>query len=226
LRLKRHRIGIAGVIFLVFVTVSSSLVLGAQAHDRTSFSASDRFVIPELNGSVQFAYNGSYSSAMLENNAWVFNDLMINTTRLLGNLKVSVKDSDITIFSFYSSGNISVNRQSVRYNAQGAGSQVFDLGAEGVTHHSEWWVTVSVPSTIFLAQGREWHLSPDNIVTVNEQTGNISVAHYNFNAQSYSSLPFIERHSVLIVTLAVVAVAAIAASVVSVKVRSKTHGSN
>ena len=154
MRLKRHRIGIAGVIFLVFVTVSSSLVLGAQAQNRTSFSTSDRFVIPELNGSVQFAYNGSYSSAVLENNTWVFNDLMINSTRLLGNLKVSVKDSDITIFSFYSSGNISMSRQSVRYNAQGVGSQVFDLGTEGATHHSEWWVTVSASQHGFLAQAR------------------------------------------------------------------------
>jgi hypothetical protein len=226
LRVKRNRLVLAGVIFLVFVTVSSSIVFGAEAQNRTSFSTSDRFVIPELNGSIRFAYNGSYSSAVLENNTWVFSDLMINTTRLLGNLKVSVQDSDITIFSFYSSSNISMARQSVRYNAQGVGSQVFDLGVEGATHHSEWWVTVGSLSTVFLAQGREWRLSPDNIVTVKGQTGNISVTHFSFDAQSNSSLPFMERHSVLLVTLAVVAVTAIAASVVSVKVRRNTRGSN
>jgi hypothetical protein len=208
--------------FLVFATGSSSLVYASEDSERTSFLTSDVFLVPELNGSIRFAYNGSYSSAVLENNTWVFNDLMLNNTRVLGNLRVSIKDSDITVFSFYSSSNISATRQSVRYNAQGVGSQVFDLGVYDATHHSEWWVTVSVPSTVFLAQGREWHLSPDNIVTVKGQTGNISVSHYDFNAQSYNSLPFMERHSVLIVTLAVVVVTAIAASIVSVKVRRKT----
>jgi hypothetical protein len=51
---------LAGVIFLVFVTVSSSIVSGAEAQNRTSFATSDRFVIPEFNGSIRFAYNGSY----------------------------------------------------------------------------------------------------------------------------------------------------------------------
>jgi len=217
---------IAGIMLFVFTTVSPSLVSSVEAQNRTSFSTSDVFMIPALNGSIRFALNGSYSSAVLENNTWVFNDLALNTSRSLGNLRVSVQDSDITIFSFYSSNNISATRQSVRYNAQGEGRQVFDLGVEGATHHSEWWVTTGGPNTVFLAQGREWHLSPDNIVTVNRQTGNISVAHYNFNAQSYGSLPFEERHSVLIGTLAVVAVTAIAASMVSVKVRRQPSGSN
>jgi hypothetical protein len=226
LRILNNRIVLAGVTLLfVFVTVSSLLLLGVQAQDRISFKSSDRFSIPQLNGSIQFAYNGSYSSAALENDTWVFRDLAINSSRQLGTLKVSVQNSNITIYSFYSSDAISATRQYIRYFAEDAGRQVFNLGVNGTTHPSEWWVTINAPNSVFLAQGREWQLLPDNTVIVNGQTGNVSVSHFNFNVgPDYSKVPFVERHSVLIVVAAALAVTVVVASVITVKVRRKPHG--
>lgn len=224
MRLVNNRIVLAGVtILFVLVIVSSLLLLGVQAQDRIPFTSSDRFAIPQLNGSLRFAVNGSYSYAKLENDTWVFHDLVLNNSQRLGNLRVSVKDSNITIFSFYSSNAISATRQSVRYFAEGAGQQFFDLGVNGTTHPSEWWVTIYVQGTVFLAEGKEWHLQPDNTVIVNGQTGNVTVAHYIFNAApDYSNVPFLERHSVIIVTAAVLAASVVIASVIAVKVRRKS----
>ncbi len=113
----------------------------------------------------------------------------------------------------------------MRYFAEGAGRQVFNLGVNGTTHPSEWWVTINVPNTVFLTEGRDWQLLADNTVIVNGQTGNITVAHYNFNVgPDYSNVPFVERHSVLIVTAALVAVTVVVAAVVTVKVRRKPYG--
>jgi hypothetical protein len=208
----------------VLVTVFS-LLLSAQAQSRISFSSSDRFSILELNGSIRFAYNGSYSSAELQNDTWVFRDLAINSSRLLGTLKVSAQNSNISIYSFYSSDAISVTRQNVRYYAEGVGSQVFNLGVNGTTHPSEWWVTINAPNSVFLAQGREWRLLSDNTVIVNGQTGNISVSHSNFNiGPDYSKMPFVERHFVLIATFAAVAVTVVIAFIITFGVRRKPYG--
>jgi hypothetical protein len=225
LRNNRTRLVLAGVsLLLVFATVSS-LLSDAQAQSRVSFTTSDRFSIPELNGSIRFAVNGSCSSAELVNDSWIFKDLALNTTRRLGNLNVSVQDSNLTIYSFYSSDAVSTTRQTVRYCAEGAGRQVFNLGVNGTTHPSEWWVTINAPNSVFLAQGREWQLLPDNTAIVNGQTGNITVAHYIFNvAPDYSNVPFLERHSVIIATGALVTVTIVIAAIISVKVRRKPNG--
>ena len=152
---------------------------------------------------------------MLVNDTWVFRDLVLNNSQRLGNLHVSTQNSNITIYSFYSSNAISQTRHSVRYYAEGAGQQVFNLNVNGTTQPSEWWVTINVPNTVFLTEGKEWQLLPDNTVIVTGQTGNITVAHYIFNvAPDYSNVPFLDRHSVIIVTGAFVAVTVVVAAVI------------
>jgi hypothetical protein len=225
LRINRTRLVLAGVTVLFVFTTVFSLFSGVQAQNSVAFSPSDCFSIPQLNGSIRFAYNGSYSSAQLENDTWVFKDLVFNGSQRLGNLHVSVENSNITIYSFYSSNAISQTRHSVRYFAEGAGRQVFNLDINGTTHPSEWWVTINAPKTVFLAEGVQWHLLPDNTVIVDGQTGNVTVAHYIFNvAPDYSNVPFLDRHSVLLVTVAAVAVTVVVASVIAVKVRRKQSG--
>jgi hypothetical protein len=225
LRNNKTRLVLAVVTVLFVLVTVSSLLSCVQAQNTTVFSSSDRFSIPQLNGTICFAYNGSYSSASLVNDTWVFKDLAINTSRRLGDLNVSVQNSNITIYSFYSSDAISATRQYIRYFAEGAGRQVFNLGVNGTTHPSEWWVTINAPNSVFLAQGREWQLLPDNTVIVDGQTGNVSVSHFNFNVgPDYSNVPFVERHSVLIVTVAAVAVTVVVASVITVRVRRKPRG--
>lgn len=217
---KSKPIQAATAALFIVATVLSSLCGNVQAQNATTFSSVDQFEIDPLNGSIHFAYNGTYSSATFENNTWYFNDLTLNGSRVLGNLRVSVQNSNITIYSFSAYANQS--RQSVRYNAEGAGQQVFHFGLNNTTHPSEWWVTLT--GSVFLAEGRDWQLLPDNTVIVNGQTGNISVVHYNFGATNDSNLPFYEKHSIALATTASVAATIAVAAIISVKVRKPKDG--
>jgi hypothetical protein len=219
---------LVGVLFIL-ASVFSSIFAIVDAQYVTVFSTTDRFKIPPLNGSIGFARNGSYSSAKLENNAWTFNDLKFNNVlnnSFLGNLKISVQDSNITIFSFYASNNISTTRQNMRYFAEGAGRQVVYLGVNGTTDPSEWWVTLSVPNSVFLAQGKDWQLLQDNTVIVTGQTGNISVTHSNFGTPEDSNLPFYQRHSILIGIIVIAAVTITVTTIISLRTRKKQQTSN
>jgi hypothetical protein len=201
----------------VFLTVVSSLPY-SEAQQFTAFTTSDHFDIPALGGSIRFAYNGSCTQVYLENNTWHFNGLSLNGSRPQGDLAVSVADSNITIYSFTGFGSVSnLTRKVVRYNAQGVGQQVFNMGINGTTDVSEWWVTIT--GSVFLAKGKDWQLAPDNTVTVTGQTGNVSVAHYNFGATNFENVPFFERHSVALLTVVAVAVTVTAAGLISVKRR-------
>jgi len=195
----------------------------AKAQDTTTFTRQDKFSIPEFNGSISFALNGSYSSATLENGTWNFKDLSLNSSQPLGNLKISVENSNMTVWSFRSFL-FSGRSAQLRYNVQGIGNQTINLGLNSTqpTHPIEWSVTVpsvTVPNTVFLAEGDHWNLFPDNSVVVSGLTGNVSVTHYGFNIPNTSNLPFYEQHSVIITTLALLAVIVGVALVIHFKVR-------
>lgn len=215
-------LAIAATLLIITALFFSFAIVESQY--ATLFYTTDRFNIPALNGSIRFAHNGSYSSATMENNTWSFNDLRFNNVRnnsALGNLQISVQNSNITIFSFYASDNISLTRQNVRYFAEGAGSQVVYLGINKTTHYSEWWVTINAPTSIFLAEGREWQLLPNNTVIVTGQTGNVSITHSNFGTLEDSNLPFYQRHSITIIIGLLVAATITVASILRLKVKKK-----
>ena len=217
---KPALIGLAAAIILLVLPLLCS---DASAQDTTTFTRQDKFSIPEFNGSISFALNGSYSSAMLENGTWNFKDLSLNSSQPLGNLKISVENSNMTVWSFRSFLFSSRSAQ-LRYNVQGIGNQTINLGLNSTqpTHPIEWSVTVpsvTVPNTVFLAEGDHWNLLPDNSVVVSGLTGNVSVTHYGFNIPNTSNLPFYEQHSVIITTLALLAVIVGVALVIHFKVR-------
>ncbi len=216
---KSKPIQAATAALFIVATVLSLFCGNVQAQNVTSFRSVDRFEIPQLNGSIRFAYNGTYSSATLENDTWYFSDLTLNGSSVLGNLRVSVQNSNINIYNLSA---YTQTRQSVRYNAEGAGQQVFHFGLNTTTHHSEWWVTIT--GSVFLAEGRDWQLLPDNTVIVNGQTGNISVVHRSFGAMNDSNLPFYEKHSIALATAVAVAVTLFIAAVISIKVRKPKDG--
>ncbi|MCL4430456.1 MAG: hypothetical protein M1167_06860, partial [Chloroflexi bacterium] len=89
-------IGIAAAVLIVLVFPIFCPDANAQA--ATTFTPQDKFSIPQLNGSISFAVNGSYSSATLENGTWTFNDLSLNDSQPLGNLKISVENSNLTVW--------------------------------------------------------------------------------------------------------------------------------
>lgn len=215
---KSKPIQAATAALFIVATVLSLLFGNVQAQTPSTFTSTDRFDIPQLNGSIRFGYNGSYASAVLANNTWVFTNLTLNNISRPGTIKVSAQNSNITIYSF-SLVFFNQSRISVRYNAQGAGQQFFDFGLNKSvpTHQSEW--SVIIPGSVFLANGQGWKLQSDNTVIVTGQTGNISVSRFNFGVPNDSNLPFYERHSVALITIAIVAATVAVAAIISVKVR-------
>jgi hypothetical protein len=195
--------------------------VGAQTQTATTFTPQDKFSLPTLNSTISFALNGSCTSANLVNDKWVFTNLRLNNSQPLGNLTITTSNSNITIFSFRS--NNFIRSSTLRYNAQGAGTQTVDLGlGSAQTQIIEWSVSIpSIPGirSGFLAEGHSWNLLHNNTVFVYGLTGNVSVSHFSFPVQTDSNLPFYQQHSIIIVTVIVVLVLAAVAMVVRVKVR-------
>lgn len=223
---KVLRNGLATVVLLglIFIAVSSS----AQAQNAgTFFTPNDKFQIPQQNASISFGTNGSYSTATLQNNTWYFTGLTLSATFPPGNLTVSAKDSNITIYSYYSNLNFNQFRRTamVRYFAEGQGEQVFNLGLNASSTSAVGW-SVIVPlradgtGSDFLAEGKNWHLRSDNTIAVEGLTGNITVAYFGF-ASTDSDLPFVEQHSVALATIVIVAATIAVAALISFRVRRK-----
>lgn len=216
---KKVLAGLSAAFILVMAFSCFCPITHAQA--RNYFTPSDKFGIPELNGTISFAENGSYSFANLENGTWTFTDLRFNFTEPLGTLKVSAENSNMTIL-FYRTFNFLGRNPTLYFNAAGDGRQTVNLGLNSSqpTHPSEW--TVIVQGNVFLAEGEGWNLLPDNTVVFSGLTGNISVTHINFgfpNQGSTGNLPFYQQHSVIIAVAAVLVMVVAVAVVIRVKVR-------
>jgi hypothetical protein len=194
----------------------------SKAQVRQSFTPSDKFNIPQLNGTISFAFNGSCSSTKLENDTWVFNDLRFNISRPLGNLRVSAENSNMIIYS-YQANNFSSRSVFLRCNVKGLGTQTvnFGLNVSKQTSSSEWSVTIRGPTgtTVWLSENDGWKLLPDNTVFVTGITGNFSIAHYNFGVNIEENLPFYQTHSIAIITGILLASTFAVVVVIKVKVR-------
>jgi len=213
-----------GLTTVIIVALAFSVLCPySQAQTRQSFTASDKFNIPQLNGTISFDLNGSYTSAKLVNHSWVFTNLRLNNSQPLGNLTFSAENSNITIFSFRSNY-LNGRSATLRYNAQGVGTQTVNLGLNLTqTQSIEWSIsipTVAGVSSGFLAEGKNWKLLSNNTVLVSGLAGNISVSHFNFNVPNNSNLPFYLQHSIIIITAIVLTVIVAIVVVIRVKVRS------
>jgi len=94
------------------VMLSPWTCLSVHAVSTTNFLPTATFAIPENNSTIDFAYNGSYETATLENNTWFFTNLQLTPSNLTsndnpllnspnnGNLSISAQDSNVTITSF------------------------------------------------------------------------------------------------------------------------------
>jgi len=192
------------------------LTVTTQAQNVTDFTAQDNFAIPEKNGSISFATNGSYVEAKLQDHTWTFSNLSLGTSQNRGTLKISAENSNITITDY----RIGVRSQLIRYIAEGQGTQTINfINDTKRTHPTEW--TVIVSSTNFLAEGKDWTLRSDNTIVVNEQSGNVSILHYRFEMPDNSDQPFYIQHSVALITAAVLAATTVTATIITVKLRRK-----
>ena len=91
----------------------------------------DTFAISTLNSTINFAYNGTYNEAVLENNFWRFGDLTLS-----GNGSISERKSHLLIMSAQNS-NVTLTHIDtltwldqvgwLTYNVEGIGSQTFNM---------------------------------------------------------------------------------------------------
>ncbi|MDR0318939.1 MAG: hypothetical protein LBI09_02775, partial [Nitrososphaerota archaeon] len=167
---------LVGLSFFGFLSVAE-----AQG---TSFSSGDVFGVPAVNGSIRFSVNGSYTSAVLENDLWVFSNLSLSGSRFSGTLKFSAKDCNVTIHSFTpnrSTGNGTSSSCNIRYTVEGDnGEQVINLGGASSrpSHPSEW--TVVNQNSVFFGEGKSWKLLPDETVIVKGLSGTLTVMRYSY----------------------------------------------
>lgn len=194
--------------------ISSSLlsVVPVEAQRVTRFSSQDVFEIPAVQGSIRFSVNGTYVSALLEDDMWIFNNLTLSNSRFSGVLKFSAKNCNVTIHTFRS--NI------LLYTVEGVGEQVINLGLNSSrpSHASEW--SVINQDSVFFAEGKHWQLLPDNTLIVRDLLGTLTVMHYNYGYH-VSEGPFYLQHSVIILTGIILAVTVTVAALI--KLKNKSH---
>jgi len=222
LRATNGKAVLTGLVAAIIVALVFPLVCsGTMAESSTTFTPATKFGIPQLNGSISFAVNGSCSSATLENDTWIFRDLRLMNSVTLGNLEVSAENSTMAIYSYR--GNSITAGGTLRCMVQGQGTQTVNLGLNTTrpTHASEWYITIPGPGghTVFLAEHEGWTLLPDNTVVVTGITGNMSITHYSFAVPNNNNLPFYQAHSVIIAVVAVLAITVAIVLVIRAKVR-------
>ncbi len=202
------------ILVLMFFPIFSTV----QAQAMATLTPNDIFSIPELNGSIHFFVNGTYSSATMQNNTWIFTDLKLTNSPIVKNLKISVENSNMTVY-YYRTFPQFGRSTSIRFNVQGQGEQSVNLGLNITkrTDPSEWLITI--PNGGIVVEGISWKLLPDNTVVVNGLTGNVTVSHFNYTYPT-STGPFYVQHSIAIITGAITAVVIAVAVVIRTKVRS------
>jgi hypothetical protein len=221
----------AEVAIVVIVCIFALSFADVHAQTAVSFNAGNQFPIPEYNGSVSFALNGTYASATFENNTWTFTNIIIPHFQLIKNFEISTQNSNLTILSLTTSNNTfqGVNYQSARfrYEVEGQGKQIFNLGVgvgESGTYQSQQW-SVSVNGKSLAEGSNGWTISHSGTMTVNGASGNVTINFINFSnfggSIPKSNLPFYQQHSVAIAVSVAVALVVVVAVVIRVKSNAK-----
>jgi len=221
----------AGIpLILIWLLANPPLCATAQGQAQTDFTAADKFSIPQYNGTISFALNGSYSAATLENGFWTFKNLKLdfqdlsflglNATQGLSELRISAQNSNVTVWARISV-NYSYPVDLLSYYAEGAGNQTVNLGLNTSRSSSDEW-SVIISDSVFLPMGEDWQLLPDDSVLVSGMTGNVTVAHFRFNLE-YRSLSFFLQHYVGIFTALLLAVVIFVAVVIRIRTRKSKN---
>jgi hypothetical protein len=199
------------MIAVALLFASLYLVPNSQAQSVIAFSPNQQFNIPISNGTIRFAFNGTYARATLENDTWVFENLHTYRSTNLTRLEISAQNSNITIF-YYVNGNFS-NFGSIRlsYAVEGNGKQLINLGlnqSDYIQNANRQWAVVvtnlgaskNAQNYNYLLEGKDWNLMNDGTFNINGLSGNTTLVRYNYAPESNSNLPFYLQHSVAIAT--------------------------
>ncbi len=167
-----------------------------------NLSPTDFFAIPDYNSRINYAYNGSYSNAVFENNFWSFSGLTLSG---LGSsvgkshyLEVSAQNSNITIIHIDTL--TSLNQVGwLSYNVEGVGNQTFNMHwiSEGFVTGFKVYIDGSAKE-----RNDGWILMPgenpvtDNMLTVIGAKYNVSIG-YAVNPETIGPEPNFQPSPVL-----------------------------
>jgi hypothetical protein len=198
------------LLIVLLLSISLFSVKPVAAQRATQFSTGDIFEIPAVNGSIKFSVNGTYVSADLVDDTWLFNNLTLSGSRFSGVLMFSAKNCNVTIHMFRSN--------SLRYTVEGMGEQVINLGLNSSiqSHVSEW--SVINQDSVFFAPEKQWKLLPDNTIVVRELLGTLTVVRYNYG-YPVNEDPFYLQHSILILTGIILVITVTIATIIKLKNR-------
>lgn len=200
--------GYASAVAIIVIILTMSLTCpNALAQTSTAFGPAAEFNVPAYHGVISFAENGTYASAVFENNTWVFTNLHLYRSPPLRSLVISAEDSNVIIYS-HNVTTADFPNERLTYLAQGKGEQVINMGVGPHGGSPVDWIVVT--NGTFISNG--WSVARNGTVTVTGLTGTISVIYFGFTSQiANSHLPFYEQHSVAIaVTVAVAATLGVA----------------
>jgi hypothetical protein len=196
------------------------------------FTPTDNFPIPEQNATINFAFNGTFTSATLQNGTWTFRNLQIShpqtalgldltNAQPVGDLKFSAKDCNVTIWA-YLTFYYTLPVNSLMYYVKGLGSQTVNLGLNYTrSDPSEW--SIITGDNVFLAAEQGWKLLPDNTLIMQDILGNVTIAHFQLDAFAGSAV-FALQHFVSILTGMVLG--AVVVVPVVIKIRAKRRLKN
>jgi len=196
--ISRTTYGLATICIVIVSLVWVSFE--ARAQTTVSFNSNTPFTIPNGNGTIYFAFNGSYSRAELEGDTWVFSDLqltdgvglfgdLIANPPLLKSFRVSTRNCNITITALFvlirsqddgDSGEDYFTRSGdmgyVGYNVTGPGIQTFNFGLSptfGLSPRAR-HVTVRLDRDLIeyntTQQKDGWNISNDGTITITGST--------------------------------------------------------
>jgi hypothetical protein len=183
----------------IIVLLFPFLYLNAQAQNEIDFLSTDKFDIPEYDGSVNFASGGTYEIANLENGVWSFVNLQLKNSFRLETFNVSARESDLIVSSIQVfDDNLGAF---LSYTVVGVGEQTFNFGANTVG--GTWSVTFN---DIFIAENSGWNLLPDSTLSITGATSNSNVTLFYFifpdfyGGNNNLDQSFFGQHSVVILT--------------------------
>ncbi len=208
---------------ILFLTLST--VDAQTTNTSTAFTTADNFSIPEKNGNINFAFNGAYTEAKLENGTWTFEGLVLNNSQAvqaygfpdiqsLGNLKISAENSNVTVLALLSF-NYSTQVDILSFTVEGWGTQTVNLCLNTTTRSVAEWSVLADEGATFLAEGVGWKLLDDNSVVVSDRVGNVTVMHYYLSDPSMANLSFLMQHYVIILVAVVLLVVVVVAVLIT-----------
>ena len=216
----------AAIILIAIIAFAVYFCPNVQAETPTNFTTSDKFTIPATNSIISFGVNGSYATATLQGNVWVFTNLLLNGSVPLATLKISTENSNLTIIYYHTRIGTStvIPTESLRYLIVGEGRVTVNLGYSNAGQYSgsDWYVSKeggNGNTRFFFTLGRDYNLGNDGTFSIYKITGNLSVTHVMLSsfAGNNSNLPFLQKHSVVIAVVIVLVLTVTVTVVIKLK---------